>query len=51
MQNVQQVQQKILNHMENTGYPFASVKVDSVQFRSDSMLRDASNSRKVRFIK
>jgi outer membrane protein assembly factor BamA len=34
---LQQVQQKILNHMENTGYPFASVKVDSVQFRSDSI--------------
>lgn len=35
---VQQVQQKILNHMENTGYPFASVTIDSVQIRSDSML-------------
>ena len=32
-----QVQEKILNHMENTGYPFASVTVDSVQFSSDSM--------------
>ena len=31
------VQEKILNHMENTGYPFASVMVDSVQFSSDSM--------------
>lgn len=35
---VQQAQQKILNHMENTGYPFATVTIDSVQFRSDSML-------------
>ncbi len=35
--DVQQVQQKILTHMENTGYPFASVKVDSVEFRTDSI--------------
>lgn len=35
--DVQQVQHKILTHMENTGYPFASVKVDSVEFRSDSI--------------
>lgn len=34
---LQQVQQKILTHMENTGYPFASVTIDSVQFRSDSL--------------
>ena len=32
-----QVQEKILNHMENTGYPFASVTVDSIRFSSDSM--------------
>jgi outer membrane protein assembly factor BamA len=31
------VQQKILSHMENIGYPFASVSVDSVQFKSDSI--------------
>lgn len=31
------VQEKILNHMENTGYPFASVTVDFVQFSTDSM--------------
>jgi outer membrane protein assembly factor BamA len=31
------VQEKILNHMENTGYPFASVSLDSVQFTADTM--------------
>jgi outer membrane protein assembly factor BamA len=35
--DVQQIQNRILNHMENTGYPFASISVDSVDFRSDSM--------------
>ncbi|MBL7699599.1 MAG: BamA/TamA family outer membrane protein [Chitinophagaceae bacterium] len=35
--DVQQVQEKILSQMENTGYPFASVRIDSVYFRSDSM--------------
>jgi outer membrane protein assembly factor BamA len=35
--DLKKVQEKILNHMENTGYPFASVMVDSVQFRQDTL--------------
>lgn len=31
------IQEKIMNHMENNGYPFASVTLDSIEFRSDSM--------------
>src|SRR5688572_3195881 len=31
------VQEEILAHMENSGYPFASVVVDSVQFGEDSI--------------
>jgi outer membrane protein assembly factor BamA len=35
--DLKKVQEKILNHMENTGYPFASVMVDSVEFRQDTL--------------
>jgi len=35
--DLRKVQEKILNHMENTGYPFASVMVDSVEFRQDTL--------------
>ena len=34
---LKKVQEKILNHMENTGYPFASVAVDSLKFTEDTM--------------
>jgi len=34
---LKKVQEKILSHMENSGYPFASVIVDSVQISADSM--------------
>ena len=32
------VQEKALNYMENTGYPFASIALDSVRFIKDSLL-------------
>ena len=35
--DLKKVQEKILNHMENTGYPFASVSLDSVQVAADTM--------------
>lgn len=31
------IQEKILDYLENNGYPFASVKLDSMQFVSDSV--------------
>ena len=34
---LKKVQEKILTHMENTGYPFASVIIDSVQLTADTM--------------
>jgi outer membrane protein assembly factor BamA len=35
--DLKKVQERILDHMENTGYPFASVSVDSVTFTADTM--------------
>jgi outer membrane protein assembly factor BamA len=35
--DLKKVQERILNHMENTGYPFASVVVDSLKFTEDTM--------------
>jgi outer membrane protein assembly factor BamA len=35
--DLKKVQERILNYMENTGYPFASVSVDSVQFKGDTV--------------
>jgi outer membrane protein assembly factor BamA len=35
--DLKKVQERILNHMENTGYPFASVAVDSLKFTEDTM--------------
>jgi outer membrane protein assembly factor BamA len=32
------IQEKIISYLENNGYPFASVTLDSVEFRSDSMV-------------
>lgn len=32
-----QVQEKIIGQLENTGYPFASVYMDSVEFKDDTM--------------
>lgn len=32
-----QVQERVMNYMENNGYPFASVLIDSVEIRNDSM--------------
>src|SRR4029079_16645421 len=33
--DLKKVQERILNHLENTGYPFASVAVDSLKFTED----------------
>jgi outer membrane protein assembly factor BamA len=35
--DLKKVQERILNHMENTGYPFASVAIDSLKFTEDTM--------------
>jgi outer membrane protein assembly factor BamA len=35
--DLKKVQERILNYMENTGYPFASVAVDSLKFTEDTM--------------
>ena len=35
--DLKKVQERILNYMENTGYPFASVSVDSLKFTEDTM--------------
>lgn len=36
-EEVQKAQQRILDLMENTGYPFASVRADNIAFKGDSM--------------
>ena len=33
----QSLQQRLLDYMENTGYPFAQVKLDSIEIRNDSL--------------
>jgi outer membrane protein assembly factor BamA len=35
--DLKKIEERILNHMENTGYPFASVNVDSLKFTEDTM--------------
>jgi outer membrane protein assembly factor BamA len=37
LSKLRQAQERILDYMENNGYPFASVSIDSVQFTADSM--------------
>jgi len=34
------VQERALNYMENSGYPFASIGLDSIRFTRDSLLAD-----------
>lgn len=37
VKNYQSLQQKLLDYLENNGYPFAQVKLDSIQIKNDSL--------------
>jgi len=40
LQNYNEIVKKTLNHLENNGFPFASVSLDSIAIRSDTIFAD-----------
>lgn len=47
--NVRKVQEKILNYCENNGYPFATVRLDSIRFSDNSISAQLKLTKNIKF--